>query len=89
MRTLFIASAVAVLLAIIRDRPQPLQALKPNLPVGLASLINRLLAQKPEDRPQTADDVQAQLQTIRRELPQPRSQESGVRTQASGFATDS
>lgn len=38
-------------------RPDPIQALRPEVPEGLAVLIERMLAKSPDQRPQTAQEV--------------------------------
>ncbi len=58
-------STIAVLMAIARDRPKPLHDLQPTLNRALGTLVMRLLAQKPADRPATADQVEAELLAIR------------------------
>ena len=45
----------------IYDDPTPVRELRSDVPAGLEELVLRLLAKKPEDRPDTADEVYALL----------------------------
>jgi serine/threonine-protein kinase len=45
------------------ETPVPLEQRRPNVPAGLSRLIMRLLQKRPSDRPQTADEVLAVLET--------------------------
>lgn len=56
-------SAMAVGVKHLSDPPPPLKAIRPDLPDDLVKLVHRLLAKKPEDRPQSAREV---LRDIRR-----------------------
>jgi putative intracellular protease/amidase len=53
--------SLAVLRRICDDAPQPLRELSPRVPAALADLIARLHAKRPEDRPQSADQVRRLL----------------------------
>src|SRR5437763_2469656 len=44
---------MAVILSHVNDAPPPLESRRPDVPAGLAELVARMLAKKPEDRPQT------------------------------------
>jgi serine/threonine protein kinase len=57
-------TVMAVLMALGTEEPPPVRASNPNVPEPLAALIHRLLAKKPEDRPQTAAEVAKQLLAI-------------------------
>jgi WD40 repeat protein len=50
-------SPVAVLLAVSKDRPRPVQAVNPQVPDWLAEVIATLHAKDPADRFQSADEV--------------------------------
>ena len=59
-------SAVAVVMSHIRDPLVPLGAVRPDLPAGLCSVVERLLAKRPEDRfatPQAMLEAVAGLET--------------------------
>ena len=51
-------------LARLNRDPTDLMRLRPTLPYGLAPLIHRLLARKPEERPATGADVRAELSRV-------------------------
>jgi serine/threonine-protein kinase len=54
-------SAEGVVNAIENTPPAPLATLRPDLPVGLVDLVNRLIARNPADRPASATEVAAAL----------------------------
>ena len=56
-----------LMLHVSGDIPSP-KALVPNIPAALDSLIVRLLAKRAEDRPQSAEEVRAELISIARSL---------------------
>jgi serine/threonine protein kinase len=60
---------MAVLAAVLTDEPTPVRELNPGVPESLARLIHQLLAKKPEQRPQTADEVAKLLNGIRDQQP--------------------
>ena len=51
------------------DPPPPLQAIRPDVPDGLARLVARLLAKNPDDRPASAGEVAAALEPLARFTP--------------------
>ena len=57
-------SPQAVLAAHLTEAPQPLVARRPDVPPMLDALVTRLLAKRPEDRPQSAQEVMAALDTL-------------------------
>lgn len=57
-------SAMAVGIKHVQEEPEPLLKLRPDLPPELAALVQRLLAKKPEERPQTAREVLRDLKRI-------------------------
>lgn len=59
-------------LARLNRDPTDLDRLRPTLPSGLTSLVHRLLARNPQDRPATGADVRNELQAIS-SRPNPRS----------------
>jgi serine/threonine protein kinase len=57
-------TAMAVGVKHISDPPQPLKEIRPDIPDALANLVHRLLAKKPEDRPQSAREVLREIRKI-------------------------
>ena len=56
--------AQELLVAHLTEEPEPVGVLRPDLPPQLASLIMWCLAKRPEERPQSAEDVVAALDAI-------------------------
>ncbi len=63
--------ALAVLAALMTEEPTPVRELNATVPEALAVLIHQLLAKKPEERPQTANDVANRLRGILDQLRAP------------------
>lgn len=61
--------AMGTLIAVATEQPIPPRDLNPELPIKLVRLIMQLLAKRPEQRPQSAAVVAAQLEVLLRELP--------------------
>ncbi len=59
---------LAVSNAIINRQPPPAYELNPQLPTKFVEVIQKCLAKKPEDRYQTAAGLEAELQSLRRDL---------------------
>ncbi len=59
-------SAIEKILAHQSELPPPLQALRPDVPDGVAQLVVQLMAKRPEDRPQTAAELVAALEPYAR-----------------------
>ncbi|QJW92599.1 serine/threonine-protein kinase [Frigoriglobus tundricola] len=59
-------SAIEKILAHQSEMPPPLQALRPDVPDGVAQLVVRLMAKRPDDRPQTAAELVAALEPYAR-----------------------
>lgn len=59
---------LTVLMAIGSSDPTPPHDINPDVPEFLSSLIMRLLAKKPEDRPESAREVASSLRALRSEL---------------------
>jgi serine/threonine protein kinase/Tol biopolymer transport system component len=57
----------AVIFSILNERPEPLSALRPEIPPELARLVDRLLAKDPEERPSTIDEPLAELRALKGE----------------------
>jgi serine/threonine protein kinase len=62
------ASILAVLTALSSETPRPPQELNAEVPSALNTLVMRLLAKKPEDRPASAQAVVEAIKSIEREL---------------------
>jgi serine/threonine-protein kinase len=59
------ATAFEVALQHVQKEPPPLAERRPDLPPELCQLIHRMMAKNPDDRPQTAKEVQRELIRIR------------------------
>jgi hypothetical protein len=57
-------STMAVLMALGTSEPPPVRKQNPAVPESLAALIHELLAKSPDDRPASADEVEARLRDI-------------------------
>ena len=55
-------SAIAVLRRVCDDRPRPIAELNTEIPDWLITIVDRLMAKRPEDRLQTANEVHELLQ---------------------------
>ncbi len=62
---------MAVLAAVLTDDPTPVRELNPDVPEPLARLVHQLLAKKPEDRPQSANEVVRSLRAVLEQRPAP------------------
>ncbi len=58
----------ALLMMQVMDRPSPLDAIRPDLPAGLAELVGELLEKEPAERPSTAAQVIDRISEIHRTL---------------------
>ena len=56
--------AQELLVAHLTEEPEPVGVLRPDMPPFLAHLIMRCLAKRPDERPQTADEIVESLDTI-------------------------
>ena len=72
-------------LARLNREPTDITRLRPTLPDGLAPLIHRLLARRPNDRPATGIDVKTELQRIAA-LPKPDLTEDATRITSAKLA---
>src|SRR5262249_3327697 len=59
------APATALIFQHVYEPPPALDELAPDVPAALAAIVARLLSKSPDDRPQTADDVLADLRAYR------------------------
>ncbi len=55
---------------VISDQPKPIREARPDLPVGLETIVNRLLEKKPEDRYARASDVVYALRSLKAAAPE-------------------
>lgn len=58
-------SPAETLIAIVRDEPEPIASLNPEVPAPLAWIVERCLAKKPEDRYGSTRDLSRDLATLR------------------------
>lgn len=74
-------SAAALISAILRDTPPSVTAARPEVPEALATLIDRCLQKRPDDRIQTARQVHDEIRRLQEEhhagVSRPRSTEPG------------
>ena len=61
-------TTMGILMAVGLQTPQSPHELDPAVPEKLAALVMRLLAKKPEDRPQSAQEVAAALAVLAEEV---------------------
>jgi TolB-like protein/Tfp pilus assembly protein PilF/predicted Ser/Thr protein kinase len=73
-------TSASLLSSILRDTPEPVTEIEPELPRHLARIIQHCLEKDPEVRYQSAKDVRNELKSLRREV------ESGSVTTGSGAA---
>jgi serine/threonine protein kinase len=59
--------AISTIAAIARENPVPVREVNPEVPASLSRLVMKLLAKKPEDRPESAWAVVQSIQAIERE----------------------
>jgi serine/threonine-protein kinase len=62
-------NAFAVALQHVQREPVPLEAMRPDLPPSLCALVHKMLAKKPEDRPQSAGEILRQLKLLTENTP--------------------
>lgn len=66
----FLASTmVSVALKIVKEDPESIDKLRPNLPLSLRRIVDRCLKKPPEKRFQTGEELAAALIAVLRELP--------------------
>jgi eukaryotic-like serine/threonine-protein kinase len=59
------ANAIDVAMKHVNDQPEPLTAIRPDLPADLGALVHKLMAKKPEDRYASAKDVLRDVAKLR------------------------
>jgi serine/threonine protein kinase len=74
------ATMTALLLAVVRNEPTPLEQLRPDLPAGLTQLVGQLLAKDPARRPSSARATELMLQALETEIASGRSAPTPDRT---------
>ena len=57
-------SPQALIVAHTTETPEAIERRRPNIPAPLAALVMRLLAKRPADRPQSADDVLREIEAM-------------------------
>jgi eukaryotic-like serine/threonine-protein kinase len=62
------ANALAVALQHVRQDPEPLERIRPDLPAELCQIVRQLMAKKPEDRIQSAPDLLRELRKVQIDL---------------------
>lgn len=62
------SNALSTLTSLALDTPAPVRSLNPAIPEAFSSLITRLLAKDPKERPTSAKEVVQALQVIEREI---------------------
>lgn len=69
-RSPFLAeNSLGTLKRVLTEQPPPLASVRPDLPAGLASLADSLLAKNRDQRPRSAGKVARELEGIERDLP--------------------
>jgi serine/threonine-protein kinase len=68
-RPLFTGSPAALVVAHATELPKPIKNSRPDVPAALDALVMRLLAKKPAERMQSADEVLAALDTPAKRFP--------------------
>ncbi len=81
------ASTMDLLIALGTEEPRPLRELNPAVPEALAALVHQLLAKKPDDRPQTAEEVRRRLRGIAQDLAAPSGRSGTIAHASSANAT--
>jgi serine/threonine protein kinase/tetratricopeptide (TPR) repeat protein len=61
-------TGIGLITAILRDDPQPLAAVKPELPARLGEILDRCLEKKPDDRYASARELRDELEALRRDV---------------------
>lgn len=61
----------AVLYSLLNEEPEPLTALRTDVPMELERLVNKAMAKRPEDRYQHLDDLLVDLKAVERKLAAP------------------
>ena len=62
------AAAIEVALKHLQDEPEPLAEARPDVPPELCALVHRMMAKRPEDRPQSAREVLRSLSPLLQSL---------------------
>jgi TolB-like protein/Tfp pilus assembly protein PilF len=60
------ATAVSLMLSILKDHPKAISEIRVDVPEGIAQLIERCLEKNPRDRVQTAQEILIELRAYRR-----------------------
>lgn len=71
-----------ILSKVLRERPQPIRQHMPDLPAGIADLVERMMAARPEDRPADATVLLAELAAVEAQPQATRTQRQTTRAAA-------
>jgi TolB-like protein/Flp pilus assembly protein TadD len=82
-------SSPALMSSILRDRPQPLPELRPDVPEGVWRLAARCLEKAPSQRLQSAQEVHAELKELRRAWESGSARPAALRAPGSGLTVSS
>jgi serine/threonine-protein kinase len=58
-------TAFQVVVQHVQNEPTPLAQIRPDLPADLCALVHRMMAKRPEDRPQTGRDIVKEVARLR------------------------
>ncbi len=61
-------STMAIMSAVLKDEPESISSLRPEIPVEISRIIRRCLHKKPSDRAQSALDVRNELRELQQEF---------------------
>ncbi len=71
-----------ILSKVLRERPQPIRQRVPDLPAGIADLVEHMMAARPHDRPADATALLAELAAVEAQPQATRTQRQTTRTAA-------
>jgi serine/threonine-protein kinase len=80
-------TAFEVVLQHVRQEPPPLAQVRPDLPPELCALVHRMMAKRPEDRPQTGREIVKEVSRLRDSVPGSGTVSTGVAVSMGPVAT--